>query len=369
MWTSTSTRELWHAARRAARDGRKRFVALLGVLFSLPVAWGAAAISRLLGGREVFGEALLRPWDYILDPIGDAYWADDDLRLVAILLWHVVTQALLWAYFGGRLHRLAIVDLAAGIKEDASAADRFARRHWRSFAGARLAWWAGAMAPLLALVAAAWLGRLPGLWGGIGLVVAIVGGVALAYTAVRIGCVGVMGGFLTGPALASEASDLFDAVTRARRYVRADMPALLGRRLLFGAGVLLGTLWRALLLGAVLFLLYAILTRVCPERMNRLDALWAAGGTPPDAARLGVTWTDRLGAWAGLGLVAGFALLWLADLVSRVACARSAVYLLTRRSVDGDPLSDLRASPQPLAATTAEEAGFVEVQRPGSDPA
>ena len=143
------------------------------------------------------------------------------------------------------------------------------------------------------------------------------------------------------------------------------LPVLLGRRLLFGAGVLLGALWRLALLLAVLFLVHGICTAVAPDRLNRIDAIWHAGGPPLDAQRLGVGWADHVAAWVGLALVAAFALLWLADTISRVVCARVAVYLLTRRDQDGVAVDHLRASPQIRAATTAEAAGFVEVDRLG----
>lgn len=92
-------------------------------------------------------------------------------------------------------------------------------------------------------------------------------------------------------------------------------------------------------------------------------AILGATGEPGDAARLGIEGWHYLVAFA-LAMAAGsLVILWLADFVSRVLCARTAVYLLMRREVDKEPLTSLRTAPRGRGPLGAAEAGFVEVSK------
>ena len=73
--------------------------------------------------------------------------------------------------------------------------------------------------------------------------------------------------------------------------------------------------------------------------------------------------TSAIVAIAFAGLVA----MWLADLVCRVVCARTGVYLLLRRAIDGAPVDSLRTGPQQRGPEDAAAAGFIEVNRVGDD--
>ena len=116
-------------------------------------------------------------------------------------------------------------------------------------------------------------------------------------------------------------------------------------------------------LAAALLLWLCLDVGAGPDATERALAVLKEGGIPSDAARLGVAWTDVVVAIA-LALVGGaLAILWFADLVSRVLCARTATYLWMRRAVDGTPISELRTAPRGPGHATAEQAGFVEVSR------
>jgi hypothetical protein len=369
MASSPTTTDLWHAAQRAARDGRKRLVAALGLVASVAVASAVAWGGRIAAGEGAFAVPFARPLALVLEPLREAWHHDRDLCLLGWVLAHVVAQVLLWGRFGGHLHRLAVLDLAGAPRESSAEVSRFARHRWRAFTGARLAFVLGVVAPLVAVGVLALLGRLPGAWGGLGLAVAAAAGGALALVAVLVLGGGVMGGFLTGPLIAAEGGDAFEAVTGAYGHVLEGLPALLGRRLLFLGGVLLGSGWRLLRTGLVLLLGHAALSQGAPETYDRVLALLGSGGTPPDAARLGLTFGHHVAALTVLAVVAGLMLFWAADLVARVVCARSAVYLLTRRAVEHVPVDRLRAAPRVRAATGAREAGFEEVHRLAGDDA
>lgn len=364
------TADLWHAAGRAARDDRKRLIAVQGVLWSAPVLVLGGLLARLATqGAASAVEGLRHPFALILTPLRDAYFADADLAVLGYIGWQVLLLVLLWGYFGGVLYRLAVVDLALGSKEDAAAATRFARRHWRGLVGSRLAIWLAILLPLGAAVLLAMTGRIPGVFGGILLAIAVAAIAGLVLVAVVVATVNAAAGFLTGPTVAAEDSDAFDAVSRTFTYAAAGLPRLVGWRLLFFGGVLIGTGWRFLRTALVIGIGWACLRLGAGEDViERVSAILGAMGTPADADRLGLGWTDYLVAVVVAIVFAGLTAMWLADLVSRVVCARTGVYLLLRRAIDGAPVDSLRTGPQNsghegTGQEGAEAAGFIEVNR------
>jgi hypothetical protein len=112
-----------------------------------------------------------------------------------------------------------------------------------------------------------------------------------------------------------------------------------------------------------LWLLEAALGRA---RLDRLLAVIGARGLPDDAQRLGVSTADAVAAAALALCAAGMLALWLADLASRLACARVAAYLVLRRAVEGVPFEVLATPPGERGPQTAAEAGFDEVERLGA---
>ena len=367
MTTPPTSADLWHAARREGHDVRKRVVAALGLVIGMAAAVGVAVVARLVGGEALADVPWTRPVELVLGPLRGAWLEDRDLALGLQLLAHAVVLLLVAARFGGELHRLAIVDLAGAPRESGADARRFARRHLRAFYGARMAYVAGVIVPIVAIGALALAGRLPGALGGIGLAVAVAVGGALAILAALVALGGAFGGFLTGPLVAAEGADAFDAVTRAYGYTLDGLPMLLVRRAWFFVGVLLGSAVRALRGLLALLFGHAALSVGAPEAWARARAVLAAGGTPPDADRLGLGFGDHLAAAVALAVLAGYVLYVLADFVSRVVCARSAVYLLTRRERDHVPVQVLRAAPRVREATRPEDAGFEEVARLAED--
>jgi hypothetical protein len=362
-----ATTDLWHAAGRAAREGRKRLLALQGVLWSAPVLVLGSALWRLAVPAPAPGldpAGLARPFSYAFEPLRWAHENDRDLALVAWFGIQALLLAALWALFGGAISRLAAVDLAKGRAEGSGEALAFARRHWRGAFGARVALWGAVAVPLALAAGAAAVGRVPGPIGTVLLAVVTLVAVALVLCAVVVASVLLVAGFLPGPTVACEDSDAFDAVSRTFTYAAAGLPRVLWTRLVFLGGVAIGTGWRALRAVAVLGLAYACLRAGAgPGPLDRAAAVLGAGGTPHDADRLGVGAADVALAAALAFAAGGVVALWLADLLSRVLCARVGAYLALRLAVDGVPTSTLRTPPRDPPHRTAQEAGFVEVSR------
>lgn len=181
-----------------------------------------------------------------------------------------------------------------------------------------------------------------------------------------IGSVAVLAGFLTAPTIACEDSDAFDAVSRTFTYAGAGLPRLVATRIRFALGVLLGVGWRALRTVLAIGIGLLLLRLGAGEgALDRALAVLASMGTPPDGERLGITTADHVLAGVMALAVAGLVIIWLADMASRIACARVAVYLLLRREIDGIPVDRIRTLSDVDGPLTAERAGFVEVDRVG----
>jgi hypothetical protein len=344
-------------------------VALVGLLLSLPVLVLGSLCSRLLTlGPAAALDGIARPLAYVLDPLQRAYEADHDLGLFGYLALQALLLLVLWARVGGTLCRLAAVDLTTSEREESRAACAFSRKHRRAFLGARLALWVGFGAPLAAIALLGLTGRIPGWPGAVLLALAIGAGVVLALVAALVGSCWAVAGFLQGPTIACEDSDAFDALSRTFGYAAAGLPRVVRVRFLFFTGVLLGTAWRALKSAVALLLGWACLRLGAgAEVLDRALAILSAGGTPHDADRLGVVASDHVVAFA-LAAAVGYVLLtWLADLVVRVVCGRTAAYLVLREAIDGVPVRGLHTAPKAPPFRTAAEAGFEEAGRVGAD--
>jgi hypothetical protein len=359
-------RELWHAAGRAAADSLKRRTALLGVLASVPVLLLGAVLSGLLSGCGL--PEVTRPLHAVLAPLDAAWRAGDDLGLLGYLALQGLLLTLLWGWFGGALVRQAAVHLTQGRRESPRAALGFARRHWRGLVGAKVALPVGAGLPLAGAVLLALLGRVPGTAGGLLLAVAVLAGAGLAFVGVFLLLGAAVGCFLTSPTIACEDSDAIDAVSRSFAYASAGVPRLTLWRLVFLGGVLLGSAWRA-----VRLLLVVGVGALClrlgagAEAVDRVERILKAGGSPTGAERLHLGWGHHVAALAVALALGALFVLWLADLLTRVACARTAVYLALRERVDRVPRDRLASPPVVPTFQDASAAGFEEIGRVGAD--
>ncbi len=357
---------LWHAAGRAAVDSRKRLLALQGVALSGP----ALLLGSFLAGVLCLPErttGLMRPAAYVLEPLRHAYAHDRDGALLLWVALEALCLALVWGWTGGALSRLAAVDLTGRGRERGPEALAFARRRLGALWGVTLFFGLALVLPLVAAWLCSLLATLPGILGGVLAPVAIAGVVVLALVAVVAATLVAACAFLARPAMVVDDADLWDAVSRCVTYAWGGLPRLVGVRLWFLSGVLLGSGWRLVrTLLTALIAVWLLEHALGEARFGRLLSILGARGLPDDALRQGVSTFDLIAAGT-LGLCGALLVaLWLADLVSRVACARVAAYLVLRRAVDRVSLTSLRTPPHEAPSLTAEEAGFHEVTRVGA---
>jgi hypothetical protein len=358
--------DLWHAAGRAAVDSRKRLLALQGLAVSalalLVGSWLVGLVT--LPARTV---PLTRPAGYVLEPLRAAWLADRDGALVAWFVVEGLLLALVWGWFGGALARLAVVDLGGRGRERGPRATAFARRHIGALWGSSLMFSAALLVP----AGLAWLvGLLAGLPGPAGAVLTplvIVAVVVLSLAAIVGATLVAACAFLARPAVAADDGDMFDAFTRSITYAWGALPRLAAVRLFFFTGVLLGSGWRLLrTVLAALLATWLLEHALGAARFERLLTVIGARGAPEGASRMNLTVLEMVAAGALALCAAALVAAWLADLVSRIACARAAAYLVLRRAVDRVEIGHLATPPAEVRAQTAEEAGFDEVGRVGA---
>jgi hypothetical protein len=300
----------------------------------------------------------------LLEPLKTAWSQDRDGAVLLFLVVEAALLALVWGFFGGSLCRLAAVDLTGRGREPGRAALAFARRRLGALLGAPLLFGGAVLAPVVVAWLVAKLALLPGVTGGVLAPVALLVVVALALVAVVVGTLTLAAAFLSRPAVALDDADLFDALSRPYTFALAGLPRLVGVRLLFFTGVLLGSGWRLVRTAlAVLLALLVLESALGAERWGRLTAVVGALGRPADGERLGVTGFDVAAAAALVLACVVLVALWLADLASRIACARTAAYLVLRRAVDRVPCDVIRTPPRVAGPLTPEAAGFTEVAR------
>ncbi len=273
----------------------------------------------------------------------------------------------LWALFGGAIHRMAAVRYCTGEKLGLIAALGFSREHIWSYLTAPLT-------PLLAIAFLAGGVALIGVLGSIPFIGPILAAilfvvVALAGLAATLAFVGLgFGAGLMYPAISVEGTDRFDAVSRSFSYVFAQP----WRLALYGVV--------SLIYGALAYLFVrtiAFFTLLVAHTMLKLGAFGGGGAMGPDA-----DWVDTIypspAFWdfhdsnfaaTGLGgdiagavvsvwvylaiaLVGGFA-------IAFVVSSTTVIYTMLRNVIDGADFSDVYLESEdesdPLTVSISEE--------------
>jgi len=327
--------ELMRVMRRSAGDMRKVFLCLYGLLLAVPLALVVVAAGRsaLHGefGAEVAG-ALLRPIQSVAGFYADAF-ADGRWTLMAgvtLGAWLVVTAV--GSFFGLAVTRMAAVEITCDRRAEVAEALAFARGHWH---------WgfltpAGLVFGALALLGlGAGLVSL-GLLSDYVLVIATPAALVLVIGAVVL-ILGLMaGGMLAWPAIATEWSDAFDAVTRVYGYSFAQAYRLFSYRLGGFLVLMFAVATRAVRASLVLGGLFLVLRFGLGH-----DKTWALLNAvlleQPQALPLPQT----MAAWTLLASTAIFLSMMLARLLVFRLVLRQAIYLLLRLSVDKVPLDSI----------------------------
>lgn len=327
--------EMLRVARRAAGDMRKVFLALYGLLIFVPVALLVVAGGRVaLSGTftDQLARTFLRPVQATFGLFGDAF-AEGAWGLMALVLLGIWLVAMLvGSFFGLAITRMAAVEITCQRRADVKEALSFARAHWHwgLLTPAGLAF--GTIA-LLALAAAVMvLGRVSEFFVILSAPVALV--LVVAAIALLVGL--LAGGILAWPAISTEWSDAFDAVTRVYGYSFAHGYRLLIYRtgaLLAFAGAVASRGVRTLL---VLCGFYIALRVGLGAEQTRvlLDTVLLE---PPQ----GLPLPETLAGWTLLACGSIYLTLLVARLLVFRLVLHQSVYLLLRLRVDRVPLDNI----------------------------
>lgn len=152
----------------------------------------------------------LRPVGYLLHPAAGFV---EHLYFLLVILWTVAT----WAFFGGAISRLAVVQVARNEKIGLSEAARFV---WSK----KVSYFFASLAPLVFVAVITALLWIFGLFNLIGFVGDVVDGifwplVLLGGLAMAVALVGLVGWPMIHATLSAEGSDSFDALSRSYSYV------------------------------------------------------------------------------------------------------------------------------------------------------
>lgn len=329
--------EVLRRARRCASDMRKIFLGLYGLLLFVPIAFVIVGTGRaMLGGPGGYGGEIgatfLRPVQATLAFFADGYAAGRWGLMTMVVLGVWLAAMLIGSFFGLALTRMAAVELTCQRRAEVGEAFQFTRRHWH---------WAF-LTPASLLVGTVLLLVLAALLLGLGrasdymVVVAAPLAILLVGAAVIL-IVGLLGGgLLAWPAIATEWSDAFDAVTRVYGYSFAHSYRILLYRIGAWAAWLGAVVTRGLRAALVLGLFYVALTvGLGPEKTKGLldGVLLEPPGRSPFPA--------SLAGWTVLACGAILLTLLLARLLVFRVVLHQMVYLLLRLRIDKVPFDNI----------------------------
>lgn len=262
---------------------------------------------------------------------------------------------LIWSYFGGAICRIAAVQFTRDEKPTLKEATSYAQK--RLFDGFYLAPCIPLAFVLITMICLALGGvllRVPilgDLIGGLGFVLALVGGFVIALLLVGM----VVGGSLFWPAVATEGSDAFDAFSRGLAYpLSKPFKAMLYAAI---ATVFAAICWLLvnLFVGLTLTMTRTVVGfGTSPFGwwsrgeegvvINKLELIWPAFGTGsiyhwPDWSQL--AWYECFSAFViGIEVLLVVSLAW-AFLASFYFSGSTIIYILLRHDVDGIDLEDV----------------------------
>ncbi len=353
--------ELASRAARVASSRTLRFASLRGLLLVLPLLLIGAVLARL---PRPHLEGLVRPLEYVAQPLLHAWRHDLDLSLLGYVLLQATLVAMFVAAWTTDLGRRAAVGLTDPSESPSSipSACPFVGRRWGATFRARLV---SALAFLLPLALALMLlGAGSGATSIVPRVLALAAALALVLPALGVVGLRALAGYLPPSIIAVEDTGARAGLGGALMFALASPRAAIGKRVAFGVRALGAILLRGLLLAVLGLGLYVGLKGIVgADAMTRALAILEAGGIPSDAARVGVGTMDGvLAALLALG-IALLAFAWLADSAARVVTARIAAYLALRRDVEHVATDQLGPRVPGATHQDATAAGFVEVGR------
>ncbi len=327
--------EILRAARRSAGDMRKVLLSLYGLLLTVPLALLVVAAGRSML-FEGFGAEIATTFERPVHAAGaffraafeDGRWA----LMVSVLLGIWFCAVAVGSFFGLAITRMAAIELTCERRAEVKESVAFARGHWHwaLFTPAGLV--LGALVVFGLAVGVVSLANLSSWFLVIGAPVAF--GLVLAAVVLVLGQLG--GGLLAWPAIATEWSDAFDAITRVYGYSFAHVHRVFFYRVGIWLTMLGATLSRGIRAALVVGIFSAVL--VAGLGTDRTMELFNSVLLEPPE---GLPFPQTLAGWALLACATVYLTLVVARLMVFALVLRQAVYLVLRFRVDKVPLDNI----------------------------
>lgn len=351
--------ELLREARRSAADRRKVFLAVYGLLIWTPLALLAVAAGRaaLHGSlaeqiRPVFLRPVQATLEMFRDAFGEGRWA-----LMALVVAGIWTAAhFVGSFFGLAVTRMVAIELTCRRRAEVGEAMRFARTHWYWSFLTPVSLLLGALAMLGAASLVVMLGRA----ADVALVVAAPVALVFSFTAAFLLLGLAAGGILAAPAIATEWSDTFDAITRVYGYSFSHAYRLFLHR----AAALLALVAALVTRGLRALLVIALFGLVLLAGLGRERTVSLVHSILLEPADRTSPLPYGMAAWAILACGAIFLTALVARLLVFRLALRQAIYLLLRLRVDKVPMTSIDGYRPDDSAYDPMAQGFdlVEVQ-------
>jgi len=327
--------ELLRAARRSAADLRKVFLALYGLLLLVPlclfiVAQGRAALWGGFGAE--LEKTFLRPAQAAFGLFAGAFEQGRWGLMGLVLFGFWLAAVLVGSFFGLAITRMAAVEITGQRRADVVEARRFARGHchWGFLTPAGLV--VGAIVLFATAAGLLSIGRATD-W-------LLVVTAPLAFGLVVIGVALLLGllagGSLAWPAISTEWSDAFDAVTRVYGYSFTHAYRLLAYRavaFVVFLGAVVTRSFRAVLVIGGFYV--ALRVGLGAERAGHLLDIVLL--EPPR----GLPLPETLAGWTLLACASVFLTLTVARLLVFRLILNQIIYLLLRLRIDKVPLDNI----------------------------
>ncbi len=269
-----------------------------------------------------------------------------------------------WSFFGGAISRIAAVEIARDERIPFQEATRFARSRYLSCLWAPLSVGAAALLFAACIASGGWLCGALWNWYGLGKILLVVGFplALLGSFLILLLTIGILLGWpMMFPAVAAEGTDAFDAVTRAFSYVYSRPWRYLWCNLvatLYAIPSCLFVLWFA---RTLLNLALCLGQRWMPAEFAAVKGglgpcFGGSYGDFPSLSGSPLLWICAVlvcgMAYVLLGLAWGY-------ILSYCYSARTMIYLLMRRAVDGTEMKEVfeEESEEDLVAGSAPPAG------------
>jgi hypothetical protein len=332
---------------KVALDFNKLVCAFVGIAFSILwvlviLAFGSAFKLVEITPFEIINGFLISPrpglcslLNVLVSSIKSVEWGEYVVLIVLVL-----GLMIIWSVFAGAITRLAALEFARGEKAGLKDSLSFVMKKFWSYFWSPLTPILGVLFFIACNVAGGLLGKIE-FAGEIAVAVGFPLAILSGFLIVFLGIVGIIGFILMFPAISSEGSDAFDAISRAYSYVLSRPLHFLS---LFITIIICGTILSFVAgYGACLVMQTSYFTvgLGMGDKLNEIRAFIAGMSGAGDAITSLNPMSMRIAALLFMLYVVLIKMTVGSIIVAFVGSASTIAYLIMRKAVDGTEITDV----------------------------